>query len=316
MKQLMRVLAFALLCATVLSVPWAMKGAAVDVRERIRPRDTRWQGVVSVGFVPTFPMERAGSWLKMCAKVFAEENDNVLVTLREMTKVGVQTGAAAQTLPDVMVFGKMVLSEAEQREWLVEESISPVAAGAYALLGNRDLLEKAGWQEGMSAEETLALEGARIAVPKREYGDPMAALCRMGSAEGAVEDAYARLWPDFALEGKYALYVATQREILRMQQLRSAGRGSETVLIVPKEPLGEDQTLLCAAVRAELTARQDDEACAQWAEMWRQSLAMEAQQAALAQVGLFSVMEDAGLYEEGHPLRRVEELMTACGRLS
>ena len=65
MKQLMRVLAFALLCATVLSVPWAIKGATVDVRERIRPKDTRWQGVISVGFVPTFPMERAGSWLKM-----------------------------------------------------------------------------------------------------------------------------------------------------------------------------------------------------------------------------------------------------------
>ena len=316
MKRLMRIGAFTLLCAILLSAPWAIKGAVVDVRERIRPKDERWHGVVSVGVVPTFPMERAESWLKTCAKLFAEENDNVLVTVREMTKMGMQTSAAAQTLPDVMVFGKMVLEEGERKAWLAEESIRPIAAGAYALLGNRALLEQAGWREEMSAQETLALEKVRVAVPKREYGEPMAALRSMGSAGNAVEDLYARVWPDFALEGKYALYVATQREIMRMQQLRSAGRGGETVLIVPEKPYAKDQTLMCASVRAEFTARQDDAACTQWADMWMKFLEQEAQQAELAQAGLFSVQGDAGLYAEGHPLYRVEELMPACGRLS
>lgn len=319
MKRLGRLAALVLLCAVLYAAPRAMKNAVVDVRERIRPKDTRWQGIISVGFVPTFSMDSADRWLRTCAAAFAEENSNVKISLREMTKAGVQAGAAAQTLPDVLIFGAGVLKETERAELLAGEA-QPVAAGAYALLGNRALLEKAGWQEEMSAQETLSLaqnRQLRIAVPQRDYADPLAALYCMGNAgEAAVQDLYARVWPDFALEEKYALYTSTQREILRMQTLRSAGRGFETVLIVPEDPLGEDQMLLCAPVRPELNARQDDAECAQWAEEWMQFLKAEDQQAQLAPAGLFSVNGNIGLYEEGHPLHDVEVLLPARGASS
>lgn len=317
MRGLGRAAAFVLLCCILLAAPRAMKNAAVDVRERIRPQDTRWQGIIGVGFLPTFSMESAEKWLKLCAKAFAGENDNLLVSVREMTIPGVRAAAEAQQLPDVLVFGANALKDAEQIQLFVDDTACPVAAGAYALLGNRTVLETADWREELSAEETLALahsKNLRIAVPRRDYADPLAALCGMGDAgDAVVQDSYARVWPDFALEEKYALYVATQREILRMQTLRSAGRGFETMLIVPDLPLAKDQTLLCAAVKPEWTARQDDEACAVWREKWIGFLVQDAQQMQLAQVGLFSVKGDIGLYEDGHPLCSIEELMPPCG---
>lgn len=319
MKRLGRFAALVLLCAVLFAAPRAMKKAVVDVRERIRPQDTRWQGIISVGFVPTFSMDSADRWIRTCAAAFAEENSNVKLSLREMTKAGVQAGSAAQMLPDVLIFGAGVFHDTEHTALFAEEA-QPVAAGAYALLGNRALLEKAGWQEKMSMQETLSLAQSgqlRIAVPQRDYADPLAALHRMGSTgDTAVEDLYARVWPDFALEEKYPLYVATQREILRMQTLRSAGRGFETVLLVPEAPLGGEQTLLCAAVRPELTARQDDAECALWGQKWMQFLTAEEQQALLAQAGLFSVNGNIGLYEEGHPLHSVEVLLPTCGASS
>ena len=317
MKRMGRIAAFMLLCAVLLAAPWAMKHAAVDVREHIRPKETRWQGVISVGIVPTFSMESADGWLKTCAKTFAQENSNLLVSVREMTRAGVQAGAAAQTLPDVLICGAMVFDGSEKELIFGKGTAQPVAAGAYALLGNRALLEESGWQENMSAGDALTLvqKGQlNIAVPRRDYADPLAALRSMGTVGDAVgQDLYARVWPDFALEEKYALYVATQREVLRMRALQSAGRGFETVLIVPEDPTGEDQTLLCAAVRHELTARQDDAACAEWAMRWMNYLTADAQQAGLGTAGLFSVKGNAGLYEEGHPLHSIEELLQPIG---
>lgn len=317
MKTVGRVAAFLLLCVVLFFAPWAIENAVVDVREQIKPKETRWKGVISVGVVPTFSMESAGMWLETCGKAFARENSNVLVTVREMTKAGVQAGAVAQTLPDVLIFGSGVFEAAERETICRMDHAQPVAAGAYALLGNRELLEKAGWQQNMGTEETLALAQSarlRVAVPRRDYADPLAALQCMGDVgDAAVQDLYARVWPDFALEEKYALYVATQREILRMCTLQKAGRGFETVLIVPEEPLGAEQTLLCAPVRRELTARLDNAAGEEWILRWGDFLEEEAQQAQLASAGLFAVGGNIGLYEEGHPLRCIEEMLQAQG---
>ena len=286
MKRMGRWLALALVCAVVAAAPWAMKTAAVDVRDIIRPQEETWEGVISIGIVPTFALESAGKWLKTCAGTFMQQEKNITVTLREMTKLGVQTAAAAQAMPDVLVHANGVFAEREA--WMGEDA--QLAAGRYVLLGNTALLTQAGWTRDMTVRDTLQLAEAkalRIAVPRRDYADPMAALLQMGaSGEGAVEDLYARVWPDFALEGKYALYVATQREAARMDTLHSAGRGVEAVRMEPEAAVDADLKLMWTAVQPDWTTRQDDAACAEWVGKLRTCLVQEEAQNLLESAGL------------------------------
>lgn len=288
MKRMGRWMALALVCAVVAAAPWAMKTAAVDVRDIIRPQEETWEGVISIGIVPTFALESAEKWLKTCTETFMQREKNITVTLREMTKLGVQTAAAAQAMPDVLVHANGVFAEREA--WMGEDA--QLAAGRYVLLGNTALLTQAGWTQDMTVRDTLQLAEAkalRIAVPRRDYADPMAALLQMGGpAEAAVEDLYARVWPDFVLEGKYALYVATQREAARMDVLRSAGRGVEAVRMEPEVPVDADLKLMWTAVQPDWTTRRDDAACAEWAEKLKTCLVQEEAQ---------NLLESAGLYK-------------------
>ena len=270
MKKIGRFVALIVVCGLMAAAPWAMKTAVVDVRERIKPPYEGWEGVITVGHVPTFPLTGAERVLKERFAAFEAQQEHVMVSVREMTKAGVQAAAAAQAMPDILVCGIGVFDEGERKEMRCGEEME-IMRGKYALMGNRRMLEEVGWEEKMEMSEVLRLaaeKGMKIAVPKREYSSPGEALRRMGAGEGIeiVEDIYARVWPDFVLEEKYPLYVATEREVKRMEVLRSAGRGFETVVIKTEESVGEDLKLVGMGVKAELTVRKDDEECAGWVE--------------------------------------------------
>ena len=119
----------------------------------------------------------------------------------------------------------------------------PLAAGAYGLLGDVAQLDAAGWTPQMDAEQTLRLCAEKklaIACPLLLYTSPESALRAMGDVTGVSMETgkvHFKLWPDFVMERKIRFYVATQREVRRMETLQAAGKGFETVLIVPKEPL-------------------------------------------------------------------------------
>ena len=330
-----RVLALGLLIAATLAAPWAARTAVVDVKQRLKPEKPAWQGVVSVGVVPSFPTVNVNGWLKASFRRFEAQNSGVLVSLRELTETGVRTGAAAGTLPDALLFGMTVPLDAEQLlqplpdspsvrsdlqdagVWGGERLALPVAMGGYALLGNRKLLDAAGWSPSLNFDDTMALLAEKdmaVATPQMPYTDPLQALARMGDA-GQVrvdgERSHSKVWPDFVIEEKYAFYVATQREIRRMQALGSAGKGFETVLLVPEGQAYTDQVLLSGVVRPELTAagRENAEARAQCAARLLQFLLEEETQRDLARAGLFPVTDCGPVYADDEQMAALERAL-------
>lgn len=332
MKWGWRVIALVLLAGVMLAAPWAARTAVVDVKEKLKPEKAAWEGVITVGIVPSFPTVNVDGWLNACFRGFEKQEGNVLVSLRELTEVGVRTGAAAGTLPDVLLVGLNVLDDPAnyfvcmEGETTVREDLRgagtveqtryavPLAMGGYALLGNRRLLDTVGWSPELGFEETMALltqKDMALAAPQMAYTDPAQAFSRMGEAGQVRVDSeriHSKIWPDFVIEEKYVFYVCTQREIKRMQTLQSAGKGFETVLVVPKGRAYTDQVLLGGMVRPELTAvhADDENNRAEWIGRLFRYLLAEEQQRELTRAGLFSVTQEEAIYEEGTQMAALE----------
>lgn len=330
-----RVLALALLAAAALAAPWAARTAVVDVKQRLRSEKSGWEGVVSVGVVPSFPTVNVNGWLKANFRRFEAQNSGVLISLRELTETGVRTGAAAGTLPDALLFGltmpldsdkmlqplpdrQSVRSDLQQAGvWNGQRYAVPIAMGGYALLGNRKLLDAAGWSPALDFDDTMALleeKELAIAAPQMPYTDPVRALAQMGNA-GQVrvdgERPHSKVWPDFVIEEKYPFYVATQREIRRMQALSAAGKGFDTVLLVPESSTFTDQALLGGVVRPELTAagKENAEARAQCAAELLEFLLGDEAQLDLARAGLFPTTECGPVYVDNEQMAALEHAL-------
>ena len=335
MKWGWRVLALGLLIAAILAAPFAARTAVVDVKQRLRPEAPDWEGVVSVGVVPSFPTVNLNGWLKAAFRRFEAQNSGVLVSLREITETGVRTGAAAGTLPDALLFGMTVPLGAEEilrpitgkqvvRDdlqstgvWGGERYALPVAMGGYALLGNRRLLDAAGWSPALGFDGTMTLlaeKNLSIAAPKMPYTDPLRALTAMGDV-GRVrvdgERPHSKVWPDFVIEERYAFYVATQREIRRMQALSGAGKGFDTVVLVPDGAAFTDQVLLGGVVRPELTAaeRESADQRAQYAQRLLKHLTAEEAQQDLGRAGLFPVTACGAICADNEQMAALEEAL-------
>ena len=332
-----RVLALGLLIAAALAAPGAARTAVVDVKQRLKPEKPAWQGVVAVGVVPSFSTVNVNGWLKASFRRFEAQNSGVLVSLRELTETGVRTGAAAGTLPDALLFGLPVPLDAEQLlqplpecgsvrsdlqdagVWGGERCALPVAMGGYALLGNRRLLDAAGWSPSQDFTGTMTLlaeQGMAIAAPKMPYTDPLRALAHMGDTVRVQVDGerpHGKVWPDFVIEEKYAFYVATQREIRRIQALGSAGKGFDTILLVPEGEAYTDQVLLGGVVRPELTAagREHAEARAQRAEQLLRFLLSEEPQRDLTRAGLFPGTDSGPIYADDGQMAALEQALAA-----
>ena len=320
MKLWWRILAFILLAGIWIGAPIAVRRA--DEIESGMPRQESWNGTVTCGIVNSFPTVSVNRWLKNCFSDFAAaESGRVLVELKELTAIGVEKAAAAGTLPDVLLFGQNVLGAPEtllepapempqlrqELRGLGGTYAAPIAEGGYVLLGNRALLESAGWSDGMTEAQTAALlreNGLTAAAPQMNYTDP--ASCIGAAFPVETRRSHTQLWAEFVLDQRHALYAATQRELIRMEALQKAGRGFETVVLVPEEPV-TDQVLLFGIVRPELTARQSGlaqrRACIERLREW---LLSDAAQGKLDQAVLFPVTESGWLYEAETALGRME----------
>lgn len=327
-----RVAAFLLLMGVIWAASRTARTAVVDVKKKLKPEKTSWEGVVTVGLVPSFPTVNLDGWLQASFRSFEKQQSNVLVSLRKMTTVGVRTGAASGTLPDVLLVGLNILEEPEQLfvplddETCIREDLYgagkvgqtryalPVAMGGYALMGNRRLLDGVGWSPKCDFAQTMALlaeKGQSVAAPQIANINPMQALTEMGEVGSVqVENSrvHAKVWPDFVLEQKYTFYVGTQREVRRMQTLCSAGKGFETVLMLPKNTAYTDQILLGGVVRSELTNAEvyDREEKEKWSAQLILHLLKEEQQMDLNRAYLFSVLPDQHLYEDGTQMAALE----------
>ena len=323
--------AFLLLLLLLALAPMAAGERVQGLRDRTRRPEPEWEGVLTVGVVASFPTVNLDAYLAAQGRAFAKETGYATVYLRPVTRAGVRAGAAAQSLPDALLFGLNVFAEPQTLfqalpgEYALRDGLSeaglwqgtryavPLALGGYGLLGNRELLEKAGWTGGTAAE-ALALcdrAGLAVACPKAPYTDPLVALRQMGAPETAKirgDLAHEKIWARFALDGEYALYAATQREVCRMETLRAGGSGVETVFLAPEGGAWTDQALLGAVVRSELTRAGAEESAgrAACARAFFEYLLGEEAQGALAQARLFPVVETGPLYEAGSAMADLE----------
>ena len=333
MKRAGRFFALLLLAAVMLAAPWAAQTAVVDVKEKLKPPKPVWEGVLSVAVVPSFPTVNLSGWLGACSRDFEKREGNVLVSIREMTQEGVQTGAAAGNLPDILLFGAGVFSRPQDlflrmrgaaaglKPDLADVGRSggdryavPLAMGGYGLLGNRQILDSLSWSPNLNMEETLQLlkeKDMAVASPAMPYTNPLAAFQSRGDAGGVKtsgELPHAKIWPDFALEKKYAFYVATQREVRRMAALQSAGKGFDTVLLTPEEPVYVDQVLLGGMVDPKFSLKSDDAVYrAEWAGRLFSYLLTDEMQLGLSQAGLFPVTAVTGVYDADSQMGMIEK---------
>ncbi len=322
MKRAGRFFALLMLAAVMLAAPWAAQTAVVDVKEKLKPPKPVWEGVLSVAVVPSFPTLNLNGWLGACSRDFEKQEGNVLVSLREMTQEGVLTGAAAGNLPDILLFGAGVFNRPQdlltrmRGAAAVKPGLSelgsvggeryavPLAMGGYCLLGNRSLLDGAGWSPNLTMGQTLELikeKDLAVASPAMPYTQPLTAFEQMGETSGIKVDSereHTKIWPDFALEKKYAFYVATQREVRRMATLQSAGKGFDTVILTPEEPVYVDQVLLGGMVDPKYSLKSDDALYrAEWAGRLFSFLLTDEMQLRLSQAGLFPATQVEGVYD-------------------
>lgn len=331
MRRAWRGLALVLLLGALAAAPWAAGGAVQNLRDMLQKPAPEWEGVLTVGVVPSFPTMNLDGWLAAQSRAFEKQEGYVIVSLRTMTRAGVRAGAAAQTLPDALVFGMGVFAEPETlltplAEPDVRRALQPagrdgetryavpLAMGGYGLLCNADRLEALRWSEEANLAETMALAGGAglsAACPKAPYTDPLAALRAMGAPESLSVRAdlpHEKIWAEFALDGDYALYVATQREVRRMEVLQERGSGVRTAFLAPEGAVYADQVLLAGIVQPTLTSagERDAQSRRDCAEAFFDFLLGEEAQAGLVQAQLFSVTGAGPLYEAGTPMGALE----------
>ena len=171
-----------------------------------------------------------------------------------------------------------------------------------------------GWSEAAGLAETMELAGGAglsAACPKAPYTDPLAALRAMGAPESLSVRAdlpHEKIWAEFALDGDYAFYVATQREVRRMEVLQERGSGVRTAFLAPEGAVYADQVLLAGIVQPALTSagERDAQSRRDCAEAFFDFLLGEEAQAGLVQAQLFSVTGAGPLYEAGTPMGALE----------
>lgn len=336
MRRAWRGLALVLLLGALAAAPWAAGDAVQNLRDMLHKPAPEWEGVLTVGVVPSFPTVNLDGWLAAQSRAFEKQEGYVLVSLRTMTRAGVRAGAAAQTLPDVLLFGMGVFAQPDTlltplsgangvRKALREAGMDgktryavPVALGGYGLLANLDRLEALGWSPDWTLAETLsraAEAGLAAACPSAPYTAPLTALRSLGAPEALsvrADRPHEKIWADFALDGDYAFYVATQREVKRMETLQARGSGVPTAFLAPEGEAYTDQVLLAGIVRPELTSAGDrDEAHRRaCAEAFFAFLLGDEAQGGLGQAQLFSVTGAGPLYEEGTAMAALEAALS------
>ncbi len=302
---------FMLLLVLVLVVAALPKVAERMREDKLNLPEEKWEGILTCAVVPSFPTVNLNGWLNSAFASFEKENDGVLVSLKEMTEAGIRAAADAGTLPDILFFG--VTLQDTMESYCLPDSAVPVAKGGYGLLGNVKLLDGIGWSPNLSPQENtnlLAEHKLSVAAPLLLYVSTLEALNRYGdfSAVSVISDQpHAKVWSGFALEDEYAFYVATQREIMRMETLCAAGKGIETVLVpIP----WTDQVLMLGIVRQNLTQKGESEGRKSVCERLVEHLCSEEIQSTIGKAALFPVMEGLQIYEPGTQMAQMEDALS------
>lgn len=307
MAKWVRVVLLIVLIAVVAVLPEVVEKMRED--ELDLPETGKWEGIISCAVVPSFPTVNLNGWLNASFAGFEKGQEKVLVSLKEMTEEGVKVAADEGNLPDILFFGVTM----EDSLGCFVSSAAPVAKGGYGLLGNVNLLDTVGWSPNLSPQEAAGLlsdNDLTIAAPLFSNVSTLDALNHYGdfSSVSVVGDQpHAKVWSGFVLENEFAFYVATQREIRRMETLRASGKGIETVLVpIP----WTDQVLLCGIVRQELTQKGKNEDRQRVCGELMEYLLSEEAQNAISKAALFPVTKGLNVYESDTQMAFLEAALS------
>jgi hypothetical protein len=328
-------LAFLALAAALASAPWAMGALPIRSKSFLKRRPLEWSGILTIAVVPAWGSEGFTAWLSARAREFEKENPGVLISVREMNVAAYLSHREKRDLPDAVILPAYVeLSPdevflpltgsmpARQEALLAGQRAGrqyglPLALGSYALMANLPKLDALQLTPSSAGEEFLAgmrKSGRGVGCPIQPFAHAEELLGRVGWLEGAPVQYAVRekAWPDFALEEKTLFFVASQREVRRMQSLRAAGRCFETALWLP-EAAYTDQMLLYSLTRPAFSghgadAKQRQKELAAFAAY----LLGEEAQRQLVGAWLFSPREGLALYDGG-PMAELEK--TLAGEL-
>lgn len=323
----------AILCAGAFYVAERLPAPPRDIAERA---SRSFAGVLTV-WVAEGWQPGSGSlmgWLSRQTAQLERAHPGVYVVLREVdaARLGAQM-QSARILPDMVMFSPGLLTSPaqllalEEPEgvradiariglWEGERYAVPVALGAYALMVDEAALPRQ--TLGLGDQLPSLYKKATRRTPARYgalAGNAPAALLLLGDQltgarallpENFLSASFTSAWQDFAAR-KAATLPATQRQVHRMEQLQSAGKGFDTWLS-PMRVNFTDQVALMALVDSGLSHAQDRRALC--AEMIARLLAEEAQQALTTPVA-FSVREDAALYAHRQPYALLEQSLAA-----
>jgi hypothetical protein len=330
-RLLLGFLAFLMLAAALASAPWAMGLLPIRTKAFLKRRPLEWSGILTIAVVPAWGSEGFTAWLSARAREFERENPGVLLSVREMNVAAYLSHKEKRDLPDAVILPAYVelgpdevflplagFLPARQEALLAGQRAGrqyglPLALGSYALMGNVPKMDALQLTRTSGGEEILAgmkKSGRGVGCPILPFVHAEEMLKRVGWLREAPVQYVVRekAWPDFALEEKTLLFVASQREVRRMQKLQGAGRCFETTLLLPETPY-TDQMLLYSLVRSGFSGHGADAKQRQkeLAAFGAYLLSEEAQKL-LGGAWVFSPREDLSLYESG-PMAELERTL-------
>ncbi len=303
--------------------------------ENLTPTRAHWEGVCEIWLCETFQPGRGTllGWVQKAVAQLEKENRGLFYEIRVVAPDVAQGLLASGELPDGILAGGGVVQSGEALceagaqagitpAYLAAASESgvvrgwPVAAGAYTVLFNKEVLAPLGLDETLSEADFARLAKTEkyknevvtrypISFAKTAATCPAAALRDLypALAEGDIApQSPARepkdAWADFVLDKKSAGYVCTQKEVFRIRQLLAGGSAFEWV--GSSRACTYTDQLLCLYIPGNA-----DAGCAQAAQLLGQFLQSEAHQLLLADYGAFSVRAGLALYEEGTLMHRM-----------
>lgn len=320
-KWPIRVLAFCLALLCIAAVPYALRGLPVRQKDFLTRGRPQWEGIVTLGVVESFDQGGFYAWLSARAREFEKAHRGVLLSVRRMGVRGYQALKEERALPDAVVLGPFVetgpssafLPISGGSEGLRQAPLQacqsggaqyglPLALGAYGLLCNQALLD--GMQIGPQTK--MERVAAIFQEQGRELGCPAPGFLRSDLALNSLAPelaSFARVgvrakaWPEFALDKRTPIYIGTQREVLRMHALQSAGKGFTLSVLLPRDSAYTDQLLCLCAVQPSLSGHGGDvRQRLQVLGEFTAYLLDEEAQAKLAGAGLFSSRAGLHLY--------------------
>ena len=316
----------------------------VRAQEKIlSPATPPYEGVIEIWLSEAF-FPGKGSylcWLTNSAAIFEKANKGVFISISLVAPdVAAQAIADGANLPDAIICsggilnGPDILTPVKNSARILPAftgavsslGISygiPISAGAYTILYNKERLNAAGITGSVTETSLESLFKPATSRPRSavsyalsgaqtdyiSYSSALLTMLDLKQATGALPpNIFAveskKAWADFVLDGRSAGYVCTQKEVFRIRQLEAGG--SAFPWTVHQEPCAyTDQLLAIYIFNSEKSdANERQAALLGFADI----LLSETRQAALADIGAFSVLAGFDfIYPEGSVMHQMEK---------